>query len=178
MNSHKITISGVERDLPIRELPSGVRIAFLQLLGDLELCEAAAAGLAAAAASPCDLIATPEAKGIPLAHELARLTGAPYIVLRKSRKDYMASPISEVVRSITSAQEQSLWLDAEDLATRSAERVWLVDDVATTGDTLRACGKLLERAGATVVHRMAVMSEGPDNPLTSDVISLGRLPLF
>lgn len=178
METYRIKIGHIERELPIRALPSGVRIAFFQLLGDVELCEAAAAGLAAAAGSSCDLVVTAESKGVPLAHELARLTRVPYLVMRKDKKDYMADPVSETVRSITTSRVQRLWIDAGDLAPFAGGQIWIVDDVVSTGGTLQAASALLASAGAPAAKRMAVLSEGPPNPETEDVMTLGHLPLF
>src|SRR5690625_7113564 len=70
--THSITIGSVHRELPLFKVKSGLEIAVLNILGDVELVEAAAAELAPriAASSPRVLV-TPEAKSIPLAYALA-----------------------------------------------------------------------------------------------------------
>ncbi|GAA5201626.1 hypothetical protein GCM10023322_81980 [Rugosimonospora acidiphila] len=175
--SHTVTVGKVTRVLPIRTVAPGVRIAYVQLPGDVELCAAAAQALADQADVPCEVIAAPESKAVPLAHELARLVGKPYIVLRKSLKPYMTGAISERVSALTSATPERLWLDPLDAERVRGKRVWVVDDVITTGSTMRAAEALMTRSGATVSHRMAAFGEGTEFD-DVDVIVAARLPLF
>ena len=58
----------------------------------------------------------PEAKAIPLCYAMAVKSGLPYVVLRKTRKPYMAGAISAEVVSITTGRTQTLWLDGRDIA--------------------------------------------------------------
>ena len=57
------------------------------------------------------------------------------------------------------------------------KRILIVDDVISTGESLHALEVLVERAGGTIVGRMAVLAEGDaqDRP---DIIYLEKLPLF
>lgn len=91
---------------------------------------------------------TAETKGIPLAHALARLLGEKrFVVARKSVKGYMEHPLIERDRSITTAGEQILVLQDEDAALLRGKRVLLVDDVISTGGSMRAMEALARRAG-------------------------------
>ena len=80
---YSLDIAGVKRDLRLFEVKPGMRIAILNILGDVELVDACATALARKLAeTPYDVILTAEAKSIPIAHELAKVTQKPYVVLR------------------------------------------------------------------------------------------------
>ena len=69
--THRVEIEGVERDLPLFEVAPGLKIAVFNLLGDTEVVEAAAAGLARRLADVnADAIVTAETKSVPLVYEL------------------------------------------------------------------------------------------------------------
>ena len=57
------------------------------------------------------------------------------------------------------------------------KRILIVDDVISTGESLKALEKLVEEAGATVAGRMAVLAEG-DAQERSDIVYLEKLPVF
>jgi adenine phosphoribosyltransferase len=98
-------------------------------------------------------------------------------VLRKSVKGYLKHPLTVKVKSITTAAAQSLVLDGNEADRLRGSRVVVVDDVVSTGGSLRACEELLDQVGAQVVARAAVLLEegGYENP---NLISLGTLPIF
>ena len=173
-----IEVSGVKRELRIFEINKGVRIALLNLLGDTELVQAAARGLAEKLSSlDYDIIVTAEAKSIPLAHELSVLTRKPYIVLRKSYKPYMGKVLKEETLSITTGKPQTLYLDEKDHAAIKGKRVLALDDVISTGSTLKSMRTLLSKAKAEVSAEAAIFTEG-DQEKWSEIISLGHLPVF
>ena len=125
-----------------------------------------------------DYILTAEAKGIPLAHEMARQAGdAKYILARKGPKLYMRDIFSVTVQSITTAKEQKLYLDGADAALMKGKRILLVDDVISTGESLKALEALVEKAGGEICGRMAILAEG-DAIDREDIIYLEPLPLF
>ena len=175
---YPVEIAGIRRDLPLIEVSPGVKIALLNILGDTELVQAAAKALAARLPkSEADVLLTAEVKSIPLIHALSVETGLPYVIGRKTKKPYMLGAISEEVISITTGTPQTLWLDGKDLPLISGKRVILVDDVISTGSTLKGLRALVKRAGGTVVAESAIFTEG-DPTDWPDVISLGHLPLF
>jgi len=176
--SYAVDIAGVRRELPLFEVAPGVRIAVLNILGDTELVEACAQALAQRLSSVgFDLIVTPEAKSIPLAHALARVTGRSYVVLRKIRKVYMGETIQTETVSITTGAPQTLYLDEKDRGLVAGKRVVLVDDVVSTGSTLEGMRSLMAKAGATVAVEAAVFTEG-DPDRWKSIIALGHLPVF
>jgi len=179
MNRHHVlTVGGVRRELPLFEVSPGLAIAVLNILGDVELVEAAAEGLAPRIAEtrPVALL-TPEAKSIPLAHALATRLGLPYAVLRKSYKSYMGDALSVRTVSITTGSEQTLYLDQKDRQLVTGRRIALVDDVVSTGSTLQGMREVAGRAESEVVAEAAICTEG-DPADWENVIALGHLPLF
>jgi adenine/guanine phosphoribosyltransferase-like PRPP-binding protein len=176
--TYPVKIAGVERHLPLFEVAPGVRIAIFNLLGDTEVVEAGAKALQTQLeGAKFDLVVTPEAKSIPLAHALAVRAGTRYIVLRKIFKPYMGEALSAETVSITTGEPQVLYLDEKDRSLIHGRRVVLLDDVISTGSTLMAMRKLTKLAGAVVVAEAAVFTEG-DPQAWKDIICLGHLPVF
>jgi len=174
---HRMTIAGLERDLPICPVTDELYIAGFVIFGDQELTVACAAELLKRAPE-YDYILTAEAKGIPLAHEMARQAGdAKYILARKGAKLYMRDIFEVSVRSITTAKEQHLYLDGNDAKLMKGKRILIVDDVISTGESLRALEMLVEKAGGEICGRMAILAEG-DAQEREDLIYLEKLPLF
>jgi len=175
---YPVEIAGVKRSLPLFEVAPGVRIAVLNILGDVELTEAAAAALAERLrAVDFDVLVTAEAKSIPLIYALAVKTQKPYVVLRKAYKPYMGETIQAETLSITTGQPQTLYLDEKDRALLTGKRVVLVDDVISTGSTLQGMRLVVEKAGGRVVAEAAIFTEG-DRAKWREIIALGHLPVF
>ena len=171
--TYRVQIGTETRNLPVVSV-GAVSVALLNLLGDAPLTEAAAAEFVKRLPE-VDVLVTPEAKAVPLAHALSVRTGLPYVVARKTKKPYMVGAVRKTVISITTGKPQDLFLDGTDLPKLEGRRVAIIDDVVSTGGTLRALSELLEEVGAKVVATMAVFTEGEKR---DDVISLGHLPLF
>ncbi len=177
-DTYAVEIAGVKRRLPLFEVAPGLRIAVLNILGDTELVEACARALADKLQSlDYDVLVTAEAKSIPLAHALGRATGKSYIILRKVYKIYMGQALQAQTVSITTGEPQTLYLDEKDRALVEGKRVVLIDDVISTGSTLKGMQKLMQMAGAEVVKSGAVFTEG-DPDAWRDILALGHLPLF
>ena len=177
MKTYPITLAGVPRELPICPLNDKIAIGAFVIFGDPELTVACARELLARAPE-YDYIITAEAKGIPLAHEMARQAGdAKYILARKGPKLYMRDIFSVTVNSITTAKEQKLYLDGADAALMKGKKILVVDDVISTGESLKALEALVEKAGGEICGRMAILAEG-DAQERPDLIYLEKLPLF
>ncbi|MBR4078432.1 MAG: adenine phosphoribosyltransferase [Oscillospiraceae bacterium] len=175
--TYEIDIAGLTRRLPLCPLNDELSIGAFVMFGDVELTVHCAAELLKIAPE-YDYIIAPEAKAIPLAYEMARQSGENrYFVARKKAKAYMQGVFSVEVQSITTAGTQTLVIDAEDAAAIKGKRVIIVDDVISTGESLRAMEVLCEKAGAEVVGKMAVLAEG-DAAKREDIIVLAPLPLF
>ncbi len=174
---YPMTVAGLKRELPICKVNDNLYIAGFVIFGDQELTVACARELLKKAPE-YDYIITAEAKGIPLAHEMARQTGAPrYFLARKGPKLYMTAVFGSSGKSITTAKEQKLYLDTADAELMKGKKILIVDDVISTGESLLALEALVEKAGGIIAGRMAVLAEG-DAQDRADLIYLEKLPLF
>ena len=125
-----------------------------------------------------DVMITAESKGIPLICEMARQAGEQkYLLARKAPKLYMKDVFTAEVRSITTGHRQTLCLDGKDAEYINGRRVVIVDDVISTGESLRALEELVDRAGGKIVGKMAILAEG-DATRRGDILYLEKLPLF
>ena len=176
MKTYKMTIAGLERELPLCEVNEHLDIAGFVMFGDVEITVAAAKELL----KKCpdfDYIVTPEAKSIPLAYEMSKQSGKPYFVCRKGAKLYMKDPVSVHVKSITTEKVQTVFLDSTEGELLRGKRVLIVDDVISTGESLTAVNALVKQFDADVVGQAAVLAEG-DAADRDDIIFLEKLPLF
>ncbi len=175
---HKMNIAGLDRSLPICRVNDSLYIAGFVIFGDQELTCAAAKALLDKVPYEYDYMLTAEAKGIPLIHEMARQSGAKkYFLARKAPKLYMTGIMEVNVKSITTAKEQTLYLDTADAEMMKGKKILLVDDVISTGESLHALEVLVEKAGGVVSGRCAILAEG-DAQERDDLVYLEKLPLF
>lgn len=100
----------------------------------------------------CDLIIGAEAMAIPLMVPLSLRTGIPYNVVRK-RKYGLPGEVS--VRQTTGYSEKDLYING----LKKGDRVVIVDDVISTGGTLRAIVKALQSMGVTIVDIIIVVQK-------------------
>ena len=174
---YKLKVAGLERDLTVCKISESLSIAAFVLFGDVEMTVAAASELLKLA-PPHDILITAESKGIPLVHEMARQSGENnYIVARKGVKLYMKEVFSVEVQSITTENKQNLYIDSVEAEQMRGRRVLIVDDVISTGESLRALEELVKEAGGTVAGKMAILAEG-DAKHRDDIIFLEALPLL
>lgn len=174
-----VDICGVQAELPVLPLPSGVRIAFFNLHGNQALTEHCGKEIAKTIApySP-EVIITAESKGLQLAHVTARELGQVYYaVARKTKKLYMQDGIEVAVRSITTGEEQKLYLSAHDAFLLKGKRVAIVDDVISTGGSLKGLEALVREAGGHIVVKTTVLAEGAAAE-RKDIAYLARIPLL
>ncbi|MHC1694660.1 MAG: phosphoribosyltransferase family protein [Eubacteriales bacterium] len=176
-DTYTLNVAGLTRELPLCRVSDELYIAAFVIFGDVELTVACARELLKIA-PPHDILITAEAKGIPLVHEMARQSGdGKYLIARKAAKLYMKDIFSVEVQSITTTKKQTLFVDSEDARYMKGRRVVIVDDVISTGESLRAVEKLVKEAGGEVVGRMAILAEG-DAKYRDDITYLGHIPLF
>jgi len=176
-NYYTLEVAGVTRQLPIMQVSDSLCIASFVILGDCEIVTKSAP-LIETRLPQVDYIVTAEAKGIPLVHELCRLRNLPYyIVARKSVKPYMSKPLTDEVVSITTQKKQTLCLDGKDALLLRGKKVAIVDDVISTGESLSAIERLVEKAGGEIVAKAAILAEG-GAAQRDDIIYLEELPLF
>ena len=170
-------VAGLKRDLPLCPISDTLMIGAFVIFGDVELTCACARDLLKLAPE-FDYMVAPEAKAIPLVHEMARQSGRnEYFLVRKKKKAYMNGVFEAVDRSITTEGEQKLYMDGADAAKIRGKRILILDDVISTGGSLAAVENLVEQAGGMVAGRMAILAEG-DAAKRDDILFLERLPLF
>ena len=175
-NTYTLRVAGLTRELPICKASDPVSIAAFVMFSDVELTVACAEALLKKVPE-FDVIVTAEAKGIPLAYEMARQSGKNYIPARKGPKLYMKEPIIVEDKSITTEAQQRLVIDKKDLISMDGKRILIVDDVISTGGSLHALETLVGYSKGNVVARAAVLAEG-DAAQRTDIIFLEELPLF
>ncbi len=173
---YTMKIAGLERKLEMFPVSDSLDIAAFIIFGDVELTIAGCAELLKKVPE-FDVILTPEAKSIPMAYEMARQSGKPYIIARKGVKVYMRNPLEVSVTSITTQKEQKLFLGETEVQAIKGKRVLIIDDVISTGESLAAVRELVKRAGATEAAACAFLAEG-DAADRTDIIYLEKLPLF
>ncbi len=173
---YTMKIAGLERNLEKFPVNDKLDIAAFIIFGDVELTVKSSEELLKKAPE-FDVIITPEAKSIPIAYEMARQSGKPYIVARKGVKVYMRNPLDVSVTSITTKNEQHLYLGETEAKMIKGKRVLIVDDVISTGESLEAVRKLVKEADALEAACCAILAEG-DAADRDDIIFLEKLPLF
>ena len=172
-----MTIAGLKRNLPLFQVADDLYIGAFIMFGDVEITEASARELLKKVPE-FDIMCTAEAKSIPLIYEMARQVGHnDYVIARKGVKVYMKDIISTEVNSITTANTQKLYIGGDEAAKMRGKRVLIVDDVISTGESLRAIEELVRSAGGNIVCKAAVLAEG-DATDREDIIFLEKLPLF
>jgi len=173
---YEMEITGLKRKLPLCPVNDSLYIAGFVMFDDVEITVSTAKALLEKAPD-FDIIVTAESKGIPLAYEMARQSGKEYLVLRKGSKLYMTNVIETEVDSITTDHLQTLCLGESDADKLKGRKVLVVDDVISTGESLKSMERLVDQVGGNIVGRMAVLAEG-DSAARDDIIFLEPLPLF
>ncbi len=174
---YEVDLNGFTTQLPILTLPSGIKICFFNLHGDSACTEHCGKEIAKRIAG-CDVVITAESKGLQLAHVTARELGHDYYaVCRKSKKLYMQDGIEAKVQSITTGEEQTLYLSKHDVDLIRGKKVAIVDDVISTGGSLLGIEKIVQMAGGIISHKAFVLAEGDAKDRT-DVTYLATIPLL
>ena len=175
--TYEMTVAGLKRQLPLCPVSDTAMIGAFVIFGDVELTCACARDLLKIAPE-FDYMVAPEAKAIPLVHEMARQSGRnEYFLVRKKKKAYMNGVFEAVDRSITTEGEQKLYMDGADAKKIKGKRILILDDVISTGGSIAAVESLVDQAGGNVVGRMAILAEGAAAQ-RKDILFLEKLPLF
>ncbi len=177
-NVLKLNICGYNAELPILPLPSGINIAFFNLHGNQEMTEHCGKELAKLL-TDCDVLITAESKGLQLCHVVARELNQPYYaVVRKTKKLYMQDGIEvSIESSITTGVEQNYYLSKHDQELIKGKKVGIVDDVVSTGASLKGLEAIVEKAGGIIYKKAFVLAEG-DAADRKDIVYLEKIPLL
>jgi len=174
--SVRIEIAGVARDLPVCQVAPGVHIGILMLIGDPDLTEAAGCELARRMPADVDFIVMPDGKAQPLLHVVQRETGLPAVLTRKEKKSYLKEPVLETpATSITTQKKHAFFLGADDAYALRGRKVAILDDVVSSGGTIKAVQALLALCGVAETIVMAVGTEGDKR---DDVIALAHFEVY
>ncbi len=173
---YSMKIAGLQRNLEKFPVNDNLDIAAFIIFGDVELTVKGCEELLEKVPE-FDVILTPEAKSIPIAYEMARQSGKPYVIARKGVKVYMRNSIEVSVNSITTKNEQKLYLGETEVEKIKGKRVLIIDDVISTGESLVAVRELVEKAGGIEAAACSFLAEG-DAADRDDIIFLEKLPLF
>ena len=154
MSTYSMTVAGLQRELPICKVTDDLYIGAFICFGDAELTEACGRELLKLLEpGSYDYLFTAEAKSIPLIHEMARQSGAKkYFIARKGPKAYMPDPIHVEDQSITTVGTQKLYLGRDDADLIRGKRIVLMDDVISTGGSLKAMEDLVAWPAAPWWH--------------------------
>ena len=174
MEYYRLSLCGLERELPIVSLGPHLKIASFNLLGDGELVEKIADELAKRVKNlDFDYLVGPEVKVVPLVQTLAQKLGkSHYVILRKNIMGYMVKPVSN-------KSQPTLVLNGPDADLLAGKKVFIIDDVVSTGRTIKVVEELMKTVGAQVVGAAAVLKQGEEHEkIDTPFFYLGELPLF
>ena len=172
----EISIGNFKKKLKLCRINDDLYIAGFIMFGEVELT-IECARLLLEAAPDFDVLVTAESKGIPLVYEMSKQSGKKYFVARKNKKLYMDNPISVDVKSITTSFVQTLYLDQSDINLIKGKRVLIVDDVISTGESIKTLQQLILKAEGIISGISTVLAEG-DAANRDDIYFLSKLPLF
>lgn len=174
----QVNIAGYNAELPILPVSPTLDIAFFNLHGNQKLTEHCGKELAKLV-SDCDVLITAESKGLQLCHVVARELGHEYYaVARKTKKLYMQDGIEIVIdASITTGKEQHLYLSKHDVDLIKGKKVGIVDDVVSTGASLKGLEDLVNLAGGIITKKAFVLAEDAAAN-RDDVVFLAEIPVF
>jgi adenine phosphoribosyltransferase len=173
--SHELIIGDCRRQLDVVEVKPDVHIAFMDIVGDIELMDAGLRALLAKLPDDFEVILGGDTVGMVTAHHLSLVSGKPYVVARKKRTAVMLDVLTAQAQSVTASKPSTFWLGRQHADRLKDRNVLVIDEVASTGSTLRALQSLAEQAGAKSVTLSAIASEGEPK---DDVVYVADLPVW
>jgi adenine phosphoribosyltransferase len=103
----------------------------------------------------CNKFITPEAMGIPVTTLVSYITGIPYVIVRK-RKYGLKGELP--VEQVTGYSKNTLYLNG----VNQQDNVIIIDDILSTGGTLKALLKTINLTGAKVISVIVLVFKGDD----------------
>lgn len=180
MDYYELKICGLTRQLPIVAVGKNTSFANFSLLGDVELTQKIAEKFVEMLKQvQHDIVVGPEVKVVPLIFELARrFKQEKFVVCRKSVKPYMVRPVILKPLDYFPKHVRQLVIDGPDAELLKNKRVVVLDDVVSTGVTMRMMGKLMEKVGAKTVLFAAVLKQGKQFDGTPEIFCLETIPVL
>lgn len=140
----------------IHPISDGVPVVKPELLREVIACIVKNANL------DVDKIVTIEAMGLPLGAALSTITDIPFIIIRKRKYEL---PGEIAVHQATGYSKGELYLNG----INKGDRVLIIDDVISTGGTMKAVIWALEKAGASIEDIMVVIERGEGKKIIKDM---------
>lgn len=179
METYTIELYGLKRTLPLVHIGRETKLANFTLLGDIELVDALADAFTMKFKKYVfDYLVAVEVKVVPLVHGIAKRLGHKrFVVCRKRVKPYMVHPM--IMRPPPNYPKHVLPLviNGNDFEFLRGKRVVVMDDVVSTGMTMRLMHALMDRVGATVVSSAAVLRQGEQFSQIPNFLWVGELPV-
>lgn len=178
---YKLEICGLKRKLPLTAISPNTKLASFNILGDVDLVSKTAQALKKKIKKyDFDYLVGPEVKVVPLIQKLAELMGhKEYIICRKSIKPYMVKPITLKPLPHFPKHVKKLVINGIKAEKLKGKKVAVVDDVVSTGVTMRMIDKLMEKIGAEVVLHGSVIRQTKNQfDEIKNFIYLAELPIF
>ncbi len=140
----------------IHPISDGVPVVKPELLREVIACIVKNANL------DVDKIVTIEAMGLPLGAALSTITDIPFIIIRKRKYEL---PGEIAVHQATGYSKGELYLNG----INKGDRVLIIDDVISTGGTMKAVIWALEKAGASIEDIIVVIERGEGKKIIKDM---------
>jgi adenine phosphoribosyltransferase len=177
---YSLKICNLDRKLPLIYVGRHTRIASFSVLGDVELCDALADEMARRLEKvQFDCLIGPEVKAVPLIHGVAKRLGHKrYVICRKSIKPYMISPIKINPLPHFPKHTKPLVADGKDAYFLKNKRVVVLDDVVSSGVTLRMMKYLLQKVEAEIVECFVAIKQGEQFDSIENLNYLAEIPIF
>ena len=188
---HKVVVGSFTQDYPVKPIPNS-NLAYVYLydvVDNLELMEAGADLLCArlkekGLLASVDGVVVPGDKANVFAALLSKKLKADhprlfFYVMRGSAKGGSAQAIH--YRPITSTQDKTLYLREDQASSLRGRKVLVVDDVISTGETLKALMRLIQKAGGHVAGFAVLATEGAQRPSDFEgypLVKVIHLPLY
>ena len=176
-----VKLNGVEYALPLMKINDTDSIAVFDMLSDCKMARDAVKAtydlIQKQNYPKIDTVISAETKGIVLAERLSDLLDADMVILRKTQKLYHPEVIKGKVETFTTKGEHYLHLDVKQSPKLEHKNVLIVDDVVSTGSSLKAIEDILSQVHANVVGKAFVFAEG-DSADRKDICYVEKLPII
>ncbi len=180
MEYYNLRVCGITRKLPLIHVGKNTCIASFSILGDVELVDAMADKMASELKeTEFDYLVGPEVRVLPLIHGVAKRLGHKhYVVCRETVKPYMIGPVILKPLSHFPKHVHPLVLNGPDAKLLKNKKVVIIDDVISTGVTMRMVAHLMKKVDASVVASFAAIKQGRQFDQFDNLFFLGKLPIF
>lgn len=182
MDYYSLSVCGLTRQLPLIQVGRNTKIAAFSILGDVELVDALADEMTQKIKKlnlDLDYLVGPEVKAVPLIHAIAKRLGQKkFVICRKSVKPYMVSPVIVKPLDYFPKHTQPLILNGVDAQMLRDKKVFIVDDVVSTGVTFRMIKYLMDKVGAETLGYMSAIKQGEQFDQFNNLITLVDIPIF